>query len=180
MVNNSASGLNCLQKIYSRIWNGEFPSTWNEASIISIPKKGDDHRGMGKDIFVLNENATNFGIDIRIEIPYPINLYDDSVHQKIFLIKSVFHYKDFKLNTSSFEDWFIELKQENHFSVSESDVVGKLETIFSRLDLHIKKNKYDTYDKYIDFYILTSNFYNIPIKDFYNIPIKYDNDTEYI
>ena len=41
-VNNSASGLNCLQKIYSRIWNGEFPSTWNEASIISIPKKGDD------------------------------------------------------------------------------------------------------------------------------------------
>jgi len=42
LVNNSASGLNCLQKIYSRIWNGEFPSTWNEASIISIPKKGDD------------------------------------------------------------------------------------------------------------------------------------------
>ena len=41
-VNNSASGLNCLQKIYSRIWNGEFPSSWNEASIISIPKKGDD------------------------------------------------------------------------------------------------------------------------------------------
>jgi len=43
-VNNSASGLNCLQKIYSRIWNGECPSTWNEASIISIPKKkkGDD------------------------------------------------------------------------------------------------------------------------------------------
>jgi len=28
-----------LQKLYSRIWNGEFPSTWNEASIISIPKK---------------------------------------------------------------------------------------------------------------------------------------------
>ena len=27
---------------YSRIWNGEFPSSWNEASIISIPKKGDD------------------------------------------------------------------------------------------------------------------------------------------
>jgi len=41
-VNNSASGLNCLRKIYFRIWNGEFPSTWNEASIISIPKKGDD------------------------------------------------------------------------------------------------------------------------------------------
>ena len=39
---NSASGLNCLQKIHSRIWNGEFPSTWNKASIISIPKKGDD------------------------------------------------------------------------------------------------------------------------------------------
>ena len=39
-VNNSASGLNCLQKIFSRIWNEEFPSTWNEASIISIPKKG--------------------------------------------------------------------------------------------------------------------------------------------
>jgi len=29
-----------LQKIFSyRIWNGEFLSTWNEASIISIPKK---------------------------------------------------------------------------------------------------------------------------------------------
>ena len=41
-VNNSASSLIFLQKIYSRIWNGEFPSTWNEASIISIPKKGDD------------------------------------------------------------------------------------------------------------------------------------------
>ena len=41
-VNNSAFGLNCLQKIYSRIWNGEFPSIWNEASIISFPKKGDD------------------------------------------------------------------------------------------------------------------------------------------
>jgi len=42
-ANNSASGLNCLQKIFSRLWNGEFPSTWNDASIISIPKKkGDD------------------------------------------------------------------------------------------------------------------------------------------
>ena len=41
-VNNSSSGLNRLQKLYSRIWNGEFPSTWNEVSIISIPKKGDD------------------------------------------------------------------------------------------------------------------------------------------
>jgi len=28
-----------------------------------------------------------------------------------FLIKSVFNYKDFKLNTSNFEDWFTELKR---------------------------------------------------------------------
>jgi len=38
-INNSASGLDCLQKIFSRIWNGKFPSTWNDASIMHIPKK---------------------------------------------------------------------------------------------------------------------------------------------
>ncbi len=34
-------GIKCLHSLFSRIWNGEFPSSWNEASIISIPKKGD-------------------------------------------------------------------------------------------------------------------------------------------
>jgi len=36
-----SSGLRCLRSLFKRIWDGEFPSSWNEASIISIPKKGD-------------------------------------------------------------------------------------------------------------------------------------------
>ena len=35
------SGIKCLHILFTRIWNGEFPTEWNEASIISIPKKGD-------------------------------------------------------------------------------------------------------------------------------------------
>jgi len=31
----------CLEIIFNKIWNGSFPSNWNSASIISIPKKGD-------------------------------------------------------------------------------------------------------------------------------------------
>ena len=33
--------MNCLLLLYNRIWNGDFPNSWNEASIVSIPKKGD-------------------------------------------------------------------------------------------------------------------------------------------
>jgi len=44
-INNSASGLDCLQKIFSRIWNGKFPSTWNDASIMPIPKKKKKKKG---------------------------------------------------------------------------------------------------------------------------------------
>ena len=39
--NVSSHGLNFIHSLYKRIWNGEFPDSWNEASIISIPKKGD-------------------------------------------------------------------------------------------------------------------------------------------
>jgi len=31
----------CLEIIFNKIWNGSFPSNWNSASIVSIPKKGD-------------------------------------------------------------------------------------------------------------------------------------------
>jgi len=31
----------CLKIIFNKIWNGSFPSIWNSASIVSIPKKGD-------------------------------------------------------------------------------------------------------------------------------------------
>jgi len=31
----------CLSILFNKIWNGDFPSDWNTASIISIPKKGD-------------------------------------------------------------------------------------------------------------------------------------------
>ena len=39
--NVSSHGLNFIHSLYKRIWNGKFPDSWNEASIISIPKKGD-------------------------------------------------------------------------------------------------------------------------------------------
>jgi len=39
--NEPSSGMNCLLLLFNRIWNGDFPSSWNEASIVSIPKKGD-------------------------------------------------------------------------------------------------------------------------------------------
>ena len=31
----------CLFILFNKIWNGDFPSNWNSASIVSIPKKGD-------------------------------------------------------------------------------------------------------------------------------------------
>ena len=39
--NIPSTGMNCLLLLYNRIWNGDFPNSWNEASIVSIPKKGD-------------------------------------------------------------------------------------------------------------------------------------------
>jgi len=41
--------------------------------------------------------------------------------------------------------------------------------------IYLLKNKSDVYDKFIEFYKLISNLYNLPIKTF-----KSDNDTEYI
>jgi len=39
--NDNSSGMHCLQALFDRIFIGDFPNSWNEASIISIPKKGD-------------------------------------------------------------------------------------------------------------------------------------------
>jgi len=39
--NTIPSGLIFLHKFFNKIWDGDFPSSWNEASIVSIPKKGD-------------------------------------------------------------------------------------------------------------------------------------------
>ena len=36
-----SSGLELLFKLYNKIWDGDFPGSWNNASIVSIPKKGD-------------------------------------------------------------------------------------------------------------------------------------------
>jgi hypothetical protein len=38
---NISSGFKCLKALISRIWNGDFPKLWNNASIVSIYKKGD-------------------------------------------------------------------------------------------------------------------------------------------
>ena len=38
---STSPGINCLHMLFNRIWNGDFPNTWNKASIVSIPKKGD-------------------------------------------------------------------------------------------------------------------------------------------
>ena len=39
--NNISSGFKCLKVLINSIWNGDFPKSWNNASIISIHKKGD-------------------------------------------------------------------------------------------------------------------------------------------
>ena len=49
-----------------------------------------------------NENINN--------VPQNEILFQNYVYKDL-LIKSVFNYKDFKLNTSNFEDWLIELKR---------------------------------------------------------------------
>ena len=47
---------------------------------------------------------------------------------------------------------------------------------FGKCWIYLLKNKSDVYDKFVEFYKLTSNLYNIPIKTF-----KSDNNgTEYI
>ncbi|OUM56607.1 hypothetical protein PIROE2DRAFT_25324, partial [Piromyces sp. E2] len=38
---DSNSGLEFLYKLYNQIWDGDFPESWNNDSIVSIPKKGD-------------------------------------------------------------------------------------------------------------------------------------------
>ena len=38
---NISSGFKCLKVLIIRIWNGDFPISWNNASIVSIHKKGD-------------------------------------------------------------------------------------------------------------------------------------------
>ena len=38
---NPPLGLIRLHQLFNKIWDGDFPSSWNEASIVPIPKKGD-------------------------------------------------------------------------------------------------------------------------------------------
>jgi len=38
---NISSGFKCLKTLIHRIWNGDFPKSWNNASIISIHRRGD-------------------------------------------------------------------------------------------------------------------------------------------
>jgi len=38
---NSNYGYNFLYLLFNRIWDGDFPGCWNNATIVSIPKKGD-------------------------------------------------------------------------------------------------------------------------------------------
>ena len=37
---NISSDFKCLKALINRIWNGDFPKSWNNASIASIHKKG--------------------------------------------------------------------------------------------------------------------------------------------
>jgi len=39
--NNSNYGYNFLHLLFNKIWDGDFLASWNNASIVSIPKKGD-------------------------------------------------------------------------------------------------------------------------------------------
>jgi len=38
---NPPDSVLCLYLLFNKIWDGDFPSDWNTASIVSIPKKGD-------------------------------------------------------------------------------------------------------------------------------------------
>jgi len=38
---NISSGLKCLKALINCIWNGDFPKSWNNVSIVSIHKKSD-------------------------------------------------------------------------------------------------------------------------------------------
>jgi len=58
----------------------------------------------------INKNEDN--------IPQNENLFQNYVYKDL-LIKSLFNYKDFKLYTLKFEDWFIELKR--HLIVQDYD-----------------------------------------------------------
>jgi len=56
-ISDHKLSINCLHLLFNRIWNGDFPESWNEASIVSIPKKGDltdcdNYRG----IFLINNS----------------------------------------------------------------------------------------------------------------------------
>ena len=42
--NNISSDFKCLKALINRIWNGDFPKSWNNTSIISIHKKVDQYQ----------------------------------------------------------------------------------------------------------------------------------------
>ena len=71
-------------------------------------------------------------------VPQNEILFQNYVYKDL-LIKSVFNYKDFKLNTSNFEDWFIELKR--HLIAQDYDEYIEKEFVYD--DMTRKQIKYD-------------------------------------
>ena len=58
---NISSGFKSLKALINRIWNGNFPKSWNNASIVSIHKKGDpsdcnNYRGLS----LINNELKNY------------------------------------------------------------------------------------------------------------------------
>jgi len=71
-------------------------------------------------------------------VPQNEILFQNYVYKDL-LIKSVFNYRDFKLNTSNFEDWFIELKC--HLIAQDYDEYIEKEFVYD--DVTRKQIKYD-------------------------------------
>ena len=79
---NISSGFKCLKALINRIWNDDFPKSWNNASIVSIHKKGDssdcnNYRGISLINIGLKKNVakiiangiSKYGIDKGILRP---------------------------------------------------------------------------------------------------------------
>jgi len=58
---NISSVFKCLKALINRIWNGDFPKSWNNSSIVSIYKKDEpsdcnNYRG----ISIINNGLKNY------------------------------------------------------------------------------------------------------------------------
>jgi len=56
---NISSGFICLKALINRIWNGDFPKSWNNASIVSIHKKEDPSDCNNNRVISLINNGLN-------------------------------------------------------------------------------------------------------------------------